>query len=392
MEQALRYEFHWMRLGLSRTHRSLARRLAPGSLRLGPVMAERPDAHWVRLRPRLVGICGSDLAVLTGQSSPYLAPLTGFPIHLGHEILAVVDDDDALLPRGTRVVVRPTLACAARQLPPCPACRQGLPDLCRRRADAGLGPGTMLGYHGRLPGGWATLMWAPERQLYPVPEAVPDTLAVLTEPAAIVLAALRQIDWGGVRRTLVLGMGTMGLLTVWGLSLDGIGGMVGTVARRPHQRRMAERLGARLMGDDELEAWLGRPLSPRLPGAAPYFPAGADVVVDTVGTPQSFRRALAVTAPGGQLLVIGGVGAMAADLAPLWTRRLRVAGAWGYGPDDEDLFADAVARLAAAGPRHPLGECVTHRVALADWRRAVATALDPAASRLKVALVPNPVS
>ena len=390
MEQALRYELEWVRLGAARLSRGLARRLAPGAVRLAPVEVERPGAEWVRVRPRLAGICGSDLAVLTGHSSSYLAPLTGFPIHLGHEVVASVDDEGGPWPRGTRVVVRPTLGCAARNLPPCAACRDGVPDLCRRRSDPGLGAGTMIGYHGRLPGGWSTMLWAPARQLYPVPDDVPDTVAVLTEPAAIALAAVRQIDWSGVRRTLVLGAGTVGLLTLWALKVEGVGGTVGTVARRAHQARLAERLGAMVLSPEDLMDWTGGPAELRMPGADPYYPSGADVVIDTVGSRQSLRQALGVTTPGGQLLMIGGIGPAALDLAPLWTRRLRVFGAWGYGSDEDQLFSGALERLAGGGARDPVREFVTHQAPLTEWPRAIATALNPDVPRVKVTLVPGP--
>ena len=36
---------------------------------------EPPADGWVRVRPRLSGICGSDLALLAGKSSFYFSPL-----------------------------------------------------------------------------------------------------------------------------------------------------------------------------------------------------------------------------------------------------------------------------------------------------------------------------
>ena len=45
-----------------------------------------PNGRWVRLRTLLVGICGTDLALILQKNHPasYLAGLTSFPIILGH--------------------------------------------------------------------------------------------------------------------------------------------------------------------------------------------------------------------------------------------------------------------------------------------------------------------
>ena len=39
---------------------------------------------WVRVRPRLAGICGSDLATLSGHTSLYFSPLVSMPFVPGH--------------------------------------------------------------------------------------------------------------------------------------------------------------------------------------------------------------------------------------------------------------------------------------------------------------------
>ncbi|HLQ62673.1 MAG TPA: alcohol dehydrogenase catalytic domain-containing protein, partial [Candidatus Acidoferrales bacterium] len=70
-----------------------------------------PGPDWVRLRPRLAGICGSDLAAITGHISLYLDPLTSYPFVPGHEVVGEVEG-------GGRVVLEPALGCAVRGLEP----------------------------------------------------------------------------------------------------------------------------------------------------------------------------------------------------------------------------------------------------------------------------------
>ena len=51
-----------------------------------------PGEAWVRVRPRLAGICGSDLATLTAQGSTYFAPFTSYPFVFGHEVVGEVTE------------------------------------------------------------------------------------------------------------------------------------------------------------------------------------------------------------------------------------------------------------------------------------------------------------
>src|SRR3954451_15799848 len=91
---------------------AVAGRVSPGrGARVGPLSLkdidepELPGANWVRFRPRLAGICGSDLATLDGKSSRYFEPIVSFPFTPGHEVVGDLD-------RGTRSAVRPLRTCS----------------------------------------------------------------------------------------------------------------------------------------------------------------------------------------------------------------------------------------------------------------------------------------
>ncbi len=88
-----------------------------------------PARNWVRVRPSLAGICGSDLSAIGGHASLYLDPLTSYPFVPGHEVVGVLDD-------GSRVVVEPALGCKVRGIEPmCPRCAEGRPGLCYNVTD-----------------------------------------------------------------------------------------------------------------------------------------------------------------------------------------------------------------------------------------------------------------
>ena len=91
-----------------------------------------PSEGWARVRTRLSGICGSDLATLSGRSSFYFSPLVSMPFVPGHEVVGELAEDCGDLPSGTRVVLEPVLSCAARGLEPCSSCAAGFTGRCDR--------------------------------------------------------------------------------------------------------------------------------------------------------------------------------------------------------------------------------------------------------------------
>ena len=156
----------------------VAGRLTPGGgAKVGPLALrdvdppELPGPGWVRVRPRLAGICGSDLATIDGTSSRWFEPIVSFPFTPGHEVVGDLDD-------GTRVVVVPVLSCVTRGFSPvCPACAAGHINRCERIGFGGLAPGLQCGFCESTGGGWSTLMVAHQSQLVSLPAEVSDEAA-----------------------------------------------------------------------------------------------------------------------------------------------------------------------------------------------------------------------
>lgn len=178
--------------GLARTPMRLVEADDPGFL--------LPD--WVVARPRLTGICGSDAKQVFGDWGDVRTadnPMKGFfslPQVLGHEVVA---DVVALGPAaeglavGDRVVLNPWLSCAPRGVdPPCAACAAGDLSLCASFGVGPIAPGIHTGTSRDATGGFAELMPAHDSMLHRVPDGVPDELAVLADPFAVMLHALTR--------------------------------------------------------------------------------------------------------------------------------------------------------------------------------------------------------
>jgi threonine dehydrogenase-like Zn-dependent dehydrogenase len=339
-----------------------------------------PGDDWVRLRPILSGICGTDLSLLTGHASAVLSPFASFPAVLGHEVVGEVEE------RGERVVLDPIISCAVRGHRPCEWCAVGQARFCAGAAgDDELGPGMLIGYSADLPGGWSTGMIAHRSQLHPVPERLSDEAAVMVEPFSVALHAVLAEPPERGARVLVIGGGTLGLCTVAALRLAAPGSDVVLVARHAAQRQMGERLGAfaTLGGRDAAVQAAVRHAGARAHRSIlgqTVLSGGFAQVYDAVGSRASLSDALRATAPGDRLVLVGGPAEIRGlDLTLAWTRELRVTGTYVYGDEPSVAGAphtmDEALRLLAENPDLPLGELVTHRFRLEDWPRAMRTAL-----------------
>lgn len=316
-----------------------------------------PGPGWHRLRPRLAGICGSDLATVDASSSRWFEPIVSFPFVPGHEVVGDLED-------GTRAVLEPVLACAARGIDPaCDACARGDNGNCERIAFGCLEPGLQTGYCTDTGGGWSHGLVAHESQLHRVPEGMGDEAAVMVEPTACAAHAVQSSDIPEGSVVAVLGAGTLGLCTVAALRRLALPGVVIAAAKHPVQRRLAAELGADVVVEpDELPRAVRR--HTRSMAVDGRLTGGADVVVDCVGSAASVEQALAVVRPRGSVVLVGMPGSVRVDLTPLWQREVRLAGAYAYR---HTTFATAFELVADAG----LGRLVSALYPLERWREAL---------------------
>lgn len=341
---------------------------------------EPPAEGWATLRPRLAGICGSDLALLSGKSSFYFGPLVSMPFVPGHEVVADLAEDIGDLRAGQRVVLDPVLTCAARGVEPCAACRSGDTGRCDGVTQGHVKPGLQTGYCGDTGGGWGERMVAHRSQLHPVPDSLPDERAVLVEPLACAIhSALRGRPATG-ESVLIVGAGTVGALVLIALRAFGEVRRITVVAKHPRQRDLMRDLGAdEVVAASEAVTALRRSthalkLDPEF--GSSFLLGGVDVAYDCAGTRSSLDLALRTTRAGGRI-VLSGIPSEGADLTPLWFRELELVGAYTSGnetlPDGgRGRTFDLAMELAASAP---LDGFVGARYPLMRWREALDHAL-----------------
>ncbi len=276
------------------------------------------------------GICGSDLNIF--HRNPPV------PVYwAGHEISGVVEElgpGVKGLKKGMRVCIAPLVPCQK-----CVQCRSGRDNLCGRS--------TFVSFN--RPGGFANMVSLPASNVFEIPAVLSFGEAVLIEPFADALHAISVAGNVAGKRALVIGCGTLGLLTIKALSLAGVA-YVAVLGRYPYQRDHAVSMGADNALDPEFAAGILRDDGP------------FDVVFETAGGFGSDSITLSIDAlERSGIIVLSGVHyhTPRMNLKDLTEKEIQIRGAQRYRKKD---FVKALS-LFAEGKVEAEG-LITHRVAL----------------------------
>ncbi len=308
-----------------------------GDIRVEQVAEPQPLPSELVIAVEWAGICGTDLEEL--REGPIAIPvgiphpLSGrqAPITLGHEVVGTVAQaaaDGSGPPVGTRVVPNTMITCGH-----CRFCVRHEPGLCDQLAVHGLS----------ADGGLAELMVADAASCAVVPPHVPADVAALAEPTSVAVRAVRKAPVVLGARALVIGAGTVGLLTTQVLRAAGARHVA--VAEPDETRRaLALELGA----DAAVTA--------AEPGADTY-----DVVLECSGAPGLQQRALQLVRRGGTAVLVGfHPHPEPFDIADTVLGEKRIVGSAGLCWDVDTV--DGIDLLARGAVR--VERLVTHRIPL----------------------------
>jgi L-iditol 2-dehydrogenase len=247
---------------------------AVGDLRLQDEPIPAPGPGEVLVRVKAAGVCGSDLHWFTegGIGDTRLSR----PLILGHECAGVTET-------GERVAVDPAIPCGK-----CEFCLEGNPNLCEAIHFAG---------HDQDDGALREYIAWPARCLFSLPDRLSDAEGVMLEPLGV---ALYAVDLAGLRPGMsvgVLGCGPIGLLILQLARLSGATQLIAT-DKLPHRCDAARSLGATSVFQAE-----GGPENAKILAAT--HKRGVDVAFEVAGENEAVETAVAVTKPGGRVLLVG---------------------------------------------------------------------------------------
>ena len=240
-----------------------------GRIELSAMSAPEPTQGEALLRPRMSGICGTDLELLRGYQE-----FSGVP---GHEFVAdIVRAPGREDLEGHRAVADINCGCGE-----CPEC------LCRGQSHCP--DRSVIGIRGRQ-GAFAQYLTAPVENLHNLPEGMPDRLAVFAEPLAAALRITQQIHVTAAMRIAVLGDGKLGLLTAMALRTTNPDILL--VGRHPEKLKIFEEVGGKTLqiGQEEASALRGEA------GDTAY-----DLVVEATGNPEGMEQAVRMCRPMGTI-------------------------------------------------------------------------------------------
>ncbi len=303
---------------------------APGELRIEEVPRPVPGPGDVLVEVEVALTDGTDLKTFR-RGHPLLARES--PAPFGHEFCGLVD--------GKRVVAANSAPCGK-----CDGCARG--EQCQALVF--------------LAGAYAEWIVVPERiaavNLHSVPRGLVPEVAAMVEPLA---CCLRGVDRAGIvagDRVAILGAGPIGLMLA--ACVADAGGWPVVVGGRAERQALVEVFGAEV-GDG----------------------AGADVVIEAVGTEEGWVDAVALVRPGGTVVAFGGLPREVRppiDAYRLHYEELTMRGSFHHTP-----ATVRAALVFLASGAYPWEQLVTHRVGL-EGLPGLFT--DPPRDLLKAAVVP----
>lgn len=253
----------------------------PLSFQYVPVPDPGPEDALIRVL--FTGVCGTDVKITKGLIPP---PIIQLPHILGHESageVVAVGSRVVNIKLGDRVTVYFYVNCGS-----CHQCQEGRGNICLRVRRCGF----------ELPGGFAQYQKVPAKHLCQTGELDPKHAAIL--PDAVATSYHSVIDKGRVAigdRVLIVGCGGLGV----------------------HAAQIAALCGAETLVVDIIQGKLEKIinlnphvqiLNSNVTDPIPFLQEwtrgeGADVVIETVGHPDTLCWSLPSLRPGGRLVIVG---------------------------------------------------------------------------------------
>jgi L-iditol 2-dehydrogenase len=285
--------------------------VAPGQVELRCVSFPAPGPGQVLLRLERALAGGTDRKAFERGH-----PMIPMPGPFGHRYAGTV----AALGAGAPAfeVGQPVMGVHSAPCGTCDLCHKGREHLC---------PDVM---REKVLGAFAQYLCVPapvaRQNLFPRPAWLDAECAALLEPAACVVHGLELLDWRGVERVLVLGLGVMGLLFAQLLP------HYTKAARAGAGRRAARVEVGRCLGLRPVWDVTAVPLAEQLADDERF-----DAVIECTGRLDGWQEAFARAAPGGQVLLFGGL--PRGTLLPVDSYRahyeeVRLVGSFHFAPRD----------------------------------------------------------
>jgi 2-desacetyl-2-hydroxyethyl bacteriochlorophyllide A dehydrogenase len=281
-----------------------------GGIDLVETQKPTPKSNEALVQMVYSGVCGSDTHAAAGHH-----PFVPLPYLPGHEVVGIVRDvgedvKDAKV--DDHVTVDPTLPCWN-----CKMCRTDRSNLCENLRFFGCGYSQ---------GGMADYFTIPADRLHVIPSGISDLSAILIEPLATPVHAVRLSGGVADKAVVIIGAGTIGLLTLAAARHAGARTIIMT-DMLASKRERALQLGA----DQVFDA-----ASPDLPELIrAELGESVDVVFDCVSIQSTVNLAIDLALKAGTVMIVGvPAGPVTIPLPVIQDLQVRIQGSATYMPED----------------------------------------------------------
>lgn len=339
----------------------------PNDIRYEEVTMPEPASGEVLIGVKAAGICGSDIPRIyqTGAHKHPLIP--------GHEFAGIVTALGQGVPQkwlGKRVGIFPLIPCGE-----CVPCQKKQYEMCRNYDYIG----------SRRNGAYAEYVTAPVDNLIELLPSVSLETAAMLEPMAVAVHAMRRMDIRDNDTVVVCGIGTIGTLLLMFL-IDAGAKNILAIGNKESQKQNALRLGlpencycnskTTVVSDWIKEHTDGQ---------------GTDVFFECVGKNETIEMAVDVTAPSGQICLVGNPHSdMILNKQVYWKilrNQIHLTGTWNssFTGEMEDDWHYVLNRLQR-GTIHP-ENLISHKFLLEEIEKGFQIMRDKTQDYVKIMMV-----
>jgi len=240
--------------------------------------------HDVKIKMKVIGVCGSDIHYyLTGRIG---SQVVQYPFPVGHEGAGIVVETGSAVSRvkpGDRIAIEPAMPCWE-----CDQCKAGRHHTCRRLK--------FLGCPGQADGCLVEYIVMPETSCIPIGQNVSLDEAVISEPLAIgIYAVKKSIPMPGAKIG-ILGSGPIGMSVLLAAKAEGCSKVYMT-DRLDGRLQCVKQAGADYIGNIDTEDVTRAILEQE--------PLMLDAVIECCGKQEALNQAIELLKPGGKLVIVG---------------------------------------------------------------------------------------
>lgn len=302
------------------------------------------DAGHVVVKVKAVGVCATDIHMITGK-----VELATPPAVLGHEIAGEIEEIGSGVngwKKGDRVAIDTIISCGK-----CIACKSGRKELCSEKMEIGYNP---------YDGGYAEYVRVPAQCLVRLPDSIPFRDAAIMESVACPFGAVLRIGVKLGSTVLVQGGGPAGIAFIQAAKLGGAKKVIASV-RGEKRIEYAKHFGADEVIDANNENVFERVME--LTDGV-----GCDYVMEAAGAVESIQLCFDACKVGGDIFFYGIPDAKARLEFPymkMLIKQLRLHGILEYCAG-----WDVLASLVENGKIN-LHDMVTHTFRLDEMEKAL---------------------